>query len=139
MSHHLDRVMQHAGATGNPQYIAPRAIYLSGKMNANTCLIGSSLVNNVDLLENACCTCRGSWKPRRWMLNENIVDKLVSLLGEFSGQLLEYFIIGNMCALFGPGLASSKISLHLKWCLFQFLFGFFPPGCSILYGCAISV
>jgi hypothetical protein len=39
--------MQHAGATGNPQYIAPRAIYLSGKMNANTCLIGSSLVNNL--------------------------------------------------------------------------------------------
>jgi len=53
ISHHLDQVMQHAGAPENPQYIAPRAIYLRGKMNSNTCLIGSSLVNNVDLLENA--------------------------------------------------------------------------------------
>jgi hypothetical protein len=66
------------------KYTAPRAIYLRGKVNTNSCLIGSSLVNNVNFLENACCTCRGSWKPRRGMLNENIVDKMVSLLGEFS-------------------------------------------------------
>jgi hypothetical protein len=87
MLHHLDQVMRHSGAPENPQYIAPRAIYLKGKMNTNTCLIGSSLVNNVNLLDNACCTCRGSWKPRRWMLNENIVDKMVSLLGEFSMEI----------------------------------------------------
>jgi hypothetical protein len=66
------------------KYIATREIYLRGKVNTNTCLIGSNLANNVNLLENACCTCRGSWKPRRWMLNENIVDKMFSLLGEFS-------------------------------------------------------
>ena len=52
------------------------------------------------------------------MLNENIVDKMVGLLGEFSGQLLEYSIIGNTFAWFGPGIIK---------------------GCSILYSCVISV
>jgi hypothetical protein len=89
MPHHLNQVMQHAGAPENPQYISPRAIYWRGKMNTNTCLIGSSLVNNVNLLENVWCTCKGSWKPRRWMLNENIVEKMVSLLVEFSMPIQE--------------------------------------------------
>jgi hypothetical protein len=79
-------------------------------MNTNTCLIGSSLVNNVNLLENAYCTYRGSWKPRRWMLNENIVDNMVSLLGEYSGQLLEYSIIGNTFVLFGLGIIKNELT-----------------------------
>ena len=97
---------------------------LKAKMNTNTCLIGSSLVNNVNLLENVYCTCRGSWKPRRWMLNENIIDNMVSLLGEFNGHLNVSLLVIPLPYL---DLASSKISLHLKWCLFQlwvFLFCF---------------
>jgi hypothetical protein len=61
MSHNLNQLIQHAGAPENPQYIAPREIYLRGKMNTNTCLIGSSLVNNVNLLENA----------RGWLIHES--------------------------------------------------------------------
>jgi hypothetical protein len=45
------------------------------------------------------------------MLNENIVGKMVSLLGEFSRQLLEYSII-NTFTLFGPGIMKDELRGH---------------------------
>ena len=57
----LMQVTQHAGAPEKPQYIAPWAMYLMGKMNTNTWLIKSSLINNVNLLENA----------RGWVVHES--------------------------------------------------------------------